>query len=463
MFCAFTTAAFTQPDREQLIAASQAGASALFFDPAAGDVPVIQPAAFNRSTRDTGIAECTVRSGLPNFFHKAKAGKPVTIAYIGGSITQGVHCYRTASARYIQSLFPAVKIKAINAGVSGTGTDLGACRLYEQVTKYHPDLVFIEFASNGAYKEGMEGMIRQIWKNDPTIDICLLYTAHHEHTAIYAAGKVPGHIKGLEAIADHYKIPSIHMALFPALLEQQGKLIWKSDSKTVPDKIVFSNDGIHPITAGGDLYAGAVARSMQTLQANATPLKHGMPAALYSTAWEEAQMYAPQQLATFSKGWEKITTKDSAYLKQFTGWFPYVMKAEQPGDSFTFRFKGTMFGIFDIGGPEVAQMEIELDGKPVKLKPVLPGTRLQEVTAADGRALLDRFGYFCNNRYRGQFECIQVEPGTHTVTMKISAAKADKRTILGEKQLADITANPARYDRTVVYLGKILLCGVPVK
>jgi hypothetical protein len=466
LFCAFNTAAFSQSNREQLIGASQAGSSPLFFDPGAG--PVIQPAAFCRANhatvlnRDTVIPECTVRQGLPNFFNKVKAGKPVTIAYIGGSITQGVHCYRTSSARYIQSLYPAVKMKFINAGVSGTGTDLGACRLYEQVIQHHPDLVFIEFVVNGAYKEGLEGMIRQIWKNDPATDICMLYSAHSEHTAIYAAGQLPDNVKGFETIADHYKIPSVHMALLPALLEQQNKLVWKSDSKEVPGKIVFSNDGIHPIAAGGDLYAGAIARSMQSLQTNTSPQKHALPAVLYSASWEEARMYAPQQLATFSRDWEKITPKDSFYLKQFAGWFPYIMKAEQPGASFSFRFNGTMFGIFDIGGPESAQMEIELDGKPVKLKPMLAGTRLSEVTGEDGRALLDRFGFFCNNRYRGQFECIKVEPGVHTVTMKIAAEKADKRKILGEKQLADITANPAKYDRTVVYLGKILLCGKPL-
>lgn len=450
-----TTTAFSQQNREQLIAASQAGASPLFFDPAAGEIPVIQPPAFDNTK------ECTVRNGLPNFFNKVRPGKPVTIAYIGGSITQGVHCYRTSSARFIQSMYPSVKMQFINAGVSGTGTDLGACRLYEQVTQHHPDLVFIEFAVNGAYKEGMEGIIRQLWKADPNIDICLLYTAHNEHARIYAAGQIPDNVKGLETIADHYKVPSIHMALLPALLEQEGKLVWKSDNKT-PGKIVFSNDGIHPITEGGDLYAGAIARSMQTLQTGATPQKHTLPAVLYSASWEEAKMLSPQELATFSNGWEKITPKDSVYLKQFAGWFPYIMKAEQPGASFSFKFKGTMFGIFDIGGPESGQMEIEVDGKPAKLKPMLPGTRLSEVTAADGRALLDRFSFFCNNRYRGQFECIKVEPGVHTVTMKISAAKADKRNVLGEKQLADISVNPAKYDRTVVYLGKILLCGTPL-
>jgi lysophospholipase L1-like esterase len=455
LLCLLTTAAFSQPGNEQLIAASQAGATPLFFDPAAA--AVIQPAVFDNEK------ECTIRSGLPDFFHKVQSGKSVIIAYIGGSITQAIHGYRMSSARYIQSLYPAVKMKFINAGVSGTGTDLGACRLYEQVTQHHPDLVFIEFAVNGAYKEGLEGMIRQLWKNDAAIDICLLYAAHNEHAGIYAAKQIPDNVKGLETIADHYKVPSIHMALHPALLQQEGKLVWKSDSKTVPGKIVFSNDGIHPLTEGGDLYAAAIARSIQAMQTGATLQKHTMPAVLYSADWEEAGMYAPQQLATFSNGWEKIIPKDSVYLKQFAGWFPYIMKAEQPGASFSFKFKGTMFGVFDIGGPESAQMKIELDGKPVKLKPLLPGTRLSEITAGDGRALLDRFSFFCNNRYRGQFECIKVEPGMHTVTMKIAAEKADKRSILGEKQLADISANPAKYDRTVVYLGKILLCGSPVK
>ncbi len=118
-----------------------------------------------------------------------------------------------------------------------------------------------------------------------------------------------------------------------------------------------------------------------------------------------------------------------------------------------------MFGFFDVGGPEAGQLSIEVDGKPVKLTPVLAGTRIATITEAEGQELVNRFGPFCNNRFRGQFECVKVTPGEHTVTIKLSAVKADKRKILGESQLADITANPAKYDRTVVYLGKILIRG----
>lgn len=449
-------------DRERLIAASQAGASPLFFDPAGENAPVLQPATFDNSR------ECTVRDGLPNFFFKAGKGKPVTIGYIGGSITQAIHGYRVRSAQFIQSLFPKVKMKGINAGVSGTGTDLGACRLHDQLLQHHPDLIFIEFAANGAYRDGMEGMIRQIWQFDATIDICLVYTLYNGQTATYAAGNAPPNILGLDSIAAHYNIPSIHLGLHPAMLEQEGKLIWKTDSKSIPGKIVFSNDGVHPLPEGGDLYAGAIARSFQAMKQKSVPHSnarqpHHLPAPLINANWENARMYAPSELAIFSSGWEKIDPADSSHLKQFKGWFPYIMKATQPGSSFAFKFNGDMFGFFDIGGPEVGQLSIAVDGKPIKITPVQPGTRVANVTEENGRELVDRFNSFCNNRYRGQFECIKVAPGEHTVTIAISPVKADKRTILGEKQLNDITANPAKYDRTVLYLGKILINGTPLK
>ncbi len=95
------------------------------------------------------------------FFAKAKAGKPLKVGFIGGSITQGNAGYRPQVLRYLQAMFPHNDIKALNAGVSGTGTDLGACRIREQLLQYQPDLIFVEFAVNGAYAEGMEGIVRQ--------------------------------------------------------------------------------------------------------------------------------------------------------------------------------------------------------------------------------------------------------------------------------------------------------------
>ena len=67
---------------EDLIAANQAGASPLFFDPTGYAAPVIQTLNFSHPD------EFKVRDGLPNFFNKVKNGKAVTIGYLGGSITR---------------------------------------------------------------------------------------------------------------------------------------------------------------------------------------------------------------------------------------------------------------------------------------------------------------------------------------------------------------------------------------
>lgn len=442
-----------------LAAASQAGASPLYFNPADPAVPLITPGSFSNDK------ECAVRNGLPHFFKKAASGEPLTIAFIGGSNTQGMQCYRPQTARYIQSMFPAVAMKAINAGVSGTGTDLGACRLHDQLLKYNPDLVFVEFAVNGAYRDGMEGIIRQIRKYNPDIDICLIYTLHNDQARQYVAGIIPENIVGLEEVAAHYNIPGIHLGMEAAKLQDEGKLVWKGDTNTVKDKIVFSNDGLHPVLAGGNLYAAAIARSLNKMKnarvAPSTPL----PTPLIADNWEDAGMYAPQDVATFSSGWSKINPNDSK-LKQFRTWFPYIMKADKPGEYFTCKFKGSMFGFFDVGGPEVGQVEVMVDGKKVNLADRgIVGTRILKTldsTDNNGNALLNRFNGYCNNRYRGQYELITLEPGIHTVTIRLSAEKSDKAKILGDKQQEDITKNPAKYDNRVVYLGKILLRGTPL-
>lgn len=70
---------------------------------------------------------------------------------------------------------------------------------------------------------------------------------------------------------------------------------------------------------------------------------------------------------------------------------------------------------------------------------------------------INRFNRNCNNRYRGQWVFIRTEPGNHQVVLKIAAEIPDKTKILGSSQLSDITMNPMKYNRSVIYLGKILI------
>jgi hypothetical protein len=87
--------------------------------------------------------ELRVRDGLPHFFAKLKSGGPVRIAYLGGSIT-AARGWRPKTFAWFQSHYPNAELIEINAAISGTGSDFGACRIVSDVLTQDPDLVFMK-------------------------------------------------------------------------------------------------------------------------------------------------------------------------------------------------------------------------------------------------------------------------------------------------------------------------------
>jgi len=439
------------------IAASQGTASQLLFSVDLHKEELIHPSDFERDD------ECIVRGGIPNFLAKIANGQDVTVAFIGGSLTQANYCYRMQISTYLQARYPSTRFNWVNAGVSGTGTDLGAFRVQEQVLKQHPDLVIIDFAVNGAYAAGMEGIVRQIIQHDQHTDICLIYAILAAQTKVYNNGKIPSHIETLEALADHYSIPTIHLGMEIARLESQDKLLWKGDAGSAGERILFSTDGIHPLKAGGDLYAAAIARGIEKMKGRSQMDIHPLPQPLISDEWDIAGMYMPTDIADFDTKWAVLPTKESK-LKAFNGWFDTMMVAGEEGARCSFTFEGDIFGLFDIGGPEVGQLEVWVDGHQVKLQKLQSDSfQPYEMAIGDkGDTLLNRFNAYCNNRYRGQYDLIKLPKGRHEISFRISPLKADKRIILGSSQQEDIVQYPEKYDASVIYLGRILLRGKPI-
>src|SRR4051812_44903166 len=78
------------------------------------------------TTACAGVAPPPRRT-LGRVFEKLKAEKDVTVAYFGGSITQG-EGYRTRTFRWFQDTFPRARLVQVNAAIGGTGSDLGAFR-----------------------------------------------------------------------------------------------------------------------------------------------------------------------------------------------------------------------------------------------------------------------------------------------------------------------------------------------
>lgn len=418
------------------------------------DIPEIHPEAV------TVDGESAVRGGMPHLFDKIASGDTVTVAFLGGSITQGGFCYRLQLEKYLEQKYQSAPFKWVNAGVSGTGTELGVFRLDEQVMSARPDAVFVEFTCNGGYAPALEGIIRKIKTASPETDICLLYSATEPMMRQWQEGIVPDLVAEQERMADHYNLPSVRMALRAAQLEKEGKLIWKGKRGEEGGKILFSGDGLHPAKGGGNLYAEAVARALGACaKVKAPQAAQHLPDPMYGTVWDAAKMYKPADICKEHGLWKDADITANAKLKQFAGWFPTVMTSGHPNSTLSFAFDGDMFGIFDIGGPEMGQLEIYVDGQMVRLKNVKDGNfKYYESTPLTGTHYLNRFNRHCNNRYRGQFDLIKVEPGLHQVTIKLSETKADKAKILGDNN-ADITENPDKYDQTYLRLGRILVRG----
>ena len=439
---------------EASIAESQTGSLPLRFSP---DSTYRMP--FIENWQDS--SETFVRKGLGKFAQKIKQKNgSLCIAFLGGSITRAHDQYRQQTLNYIQSMNPSLKITGVNAGVSGTGTDLGACRLQDQVLKYKPDLLFVEFAVNGGDFAAMEGIVRQVKMISPSTAICFIYTISGEQHKAYTAGRIPEYIIGLEKIAAHYQLPSIHMGMRAAQLESLGKLVWKSKDD-VEGKTVFSKDGVHPTREGGDLYAAAIARGMKKIIGANADYNASMPIAIYGNEWEKATMLDPAQYASLTGQWQKMNTAGNSDLATYAQWFPYILKTETPSSSLCFRFSGTGFGFFDIGGPEVGQVSITVDGVPASLVRS-SGSRswvLNDDPANTGKNTLNRFNEYCFGRYRGQFELMRVKDGVHKVCYVLSNEKIDKSTFVSKTTDEDFRNNPLKYEKQTFYLGKILLLG----
>jgi hypothetical protein len=392
--------------------------------------------------------ECHPRSGLPNFRAKIESGKPVRIAYLGGSITAAPG-WRVQSRQWFQEQYPKAKVEEIHAAIGGTGSDLGVFRLGNDVLRHEPDLLFVEFAVNdgGAAPErihkAMEGIVRQTWQTDPTVDICYVYTVSLPVLPELRAGKMQRSASAMEELADHYGIPSIHFGVKVAELEAAGELVFKAPKpKDLKGSrpMVFSTDGVHPhVDTGHWVYTEAIARSWPAIRtAGAKPRNHALTRPVRADNWEQAKQVAITP-AMLQGDWEKLPA-DHTLSKRFRRNMPVLYRAKDPGDSLVFDFKGTTAAVFDLLGPDGGQLLVRLDD----LKPVV-------------RNRID--GYCTYHRMAKTPVATEAKAGRHRVRITLAPTKLDKRAILFERNRARFDQSPAKYSGHTWYAGSLLVIG----
>lgn len=177
---------------------------------------------------------------MADVFQKAQNGEDITVAYIGGSITEGYNAgttefYAKTCTDLLQGYFPDITVTGVNAGISGTPSLLGNLRLERDVLSADPDIVFVEFAVNDGqeadYKNAYESLVRTLLTQDKDIAVVLLFTVLDSGYTCQ---------EHMSQIGANYDLPmiSVHDSVYAEI--EAGRMTWQD----------YSNDQSHPNAYG---------------------------------------------------------------------------------------------------------------------------------------------------------------------------------------------------------------------
>lgn len=243
---------------------------------------------------------------LQAVFAKAARGEKITVAGIGGSITQGAAaktpkndpaytealggeaCWFNRTVEWFKKTFPNAEITGINAGIGATPSFLGTFRLQRMVLDHQPDLIFVEFSVNdpstrpnlleGEWLDAYESVVRRSLESGAAVMQIFMNDQ-------YGIGMQNVH----RPVAEHYGVPCIsyHNAISP-------------DGQYICDWQLLSPDDIHPNNAGHALMATCLCSyldavmDMQAQEAN--PIPEGW---LYHDTFRQVDaIYADQMVPT---------------------------------------------------------------------------------------------------------------------------------------------------------------------
>ncbi len=226
------TAESSQPGQQE---SSEAGESSAAPTAEADDARTDYEKMVDRSLLSVGDM-----TRMSNVFQKAQNGEDITVAYIGGSITEGYNAgttefYAKTCTDLLQGYFPDITVTGVNAGISGTPSLLGNLRLERDVLSADPDIVFVEFAVNDGqeadYKNAYESLVRTLLTQEKDIAVVLLFTVLDSGYTCQ---------EHMSKIGANYDLPmiSVHDSVYEEI--EAGRMTWQD----------YSNDQSHPNAYG---------------------------------------------------------------------------------------------------------------------------------------------------------------------------------------------------------------------
>ncbi len=159
------------------------------------------------------------------------------------------------------------------------------------------------------------------------------------------------------------------------------------------------------------------------LAASLAAVAQNAPQTFDRDGWEDVKMYNPAEVCMKHGLWKNVEAARDSRMKQFADKFETVMTSGHPKSTLSFAFDGDMFGLYDLGGPEMAELEVYIDGKMARFNKVENGGKpYYEVADLEGPHYLDRLA---DGRVL-QHALVKVEPGQHQVTLRIAETRGEK-------------------------------------
>lgn len=396
-----------------------------------------------------GQEELAERKGLPWIAFKLGSPGSMKIAYLGGSITAAENGWRSKVTLWFQQNFPRTTFQEINAGFSGTGGELGACRIQEHVLSQKPDLVVIEFAVNGCGStdqraiRAVEGMVRQVWRNDPKTEILLIHSICADHLKGVLAGSPPVTVRQLERVASHYGIPSINTGPEVVRRLQENTLRFSPNHPVSAGEAPFySLDDWHPSRPlGHQIYFETVQKALGPLLAKPgdhEPSLHLLGQPIDTENWTEAGI-VPFTNIKKEGDWQTADPPENIASRQpYSRFFPEVWSTAREGSGFNFEFEGSCFGILGFRSEDGAFFTVQVDDESPEFYSFAGSTRGKGST-------------------RAWFYPKDLPSGRHKIQVRLVARTEENLT-----QLQSAGQLPMGFElgeRNVFYIGAVLLAG----
>jgi len=382
------------------------------------------PAAFPSGTRvptlDETYPNFVVRDGDParleHVFSKGLRGEPLTVAVIGGSITEGARAtcrekqWGYVLTEWFRRVFPKSKVTYVNAGIGATGSGYACYRVEKAVCAKGADVVGVEFGVNDAdvpaSTETDEGLIRHLLGSKKKPFVFQL--------SMMAATTRNSQLRHLPVSA-HYDIPHFSYRDAFAPLFAAGKLEHKDLAK----------DELHPDDIGHPYMAALVTRYLNGklasfVAANRAPreIKSLTARPLVGTTYDTGRV-VPAGEVKFLENKGFVPGKHPRNFQWKT-----ALRGSKPGDRL----------VFEVDAPTCALLFYRIRG----------GLGRAKVTV-DGGAPIMLDGWF-DKTWGGYTPIEQLwrdKPGRHVVALEISAETSDTETSGHGFELdAVLTTNP---------------------